>query len=326
MISSLQSHPPTRSVIAYVDGSSRELNVADTAAWLAAALDLPLLLFRVVDREIDPGMRPDPLEWSMRRDEARQRLVSLGRSLSVKPELLEIEIVEGEAVEAIADRAAVPGSVVVIAAPGADDPFLLRDSTGKRLLEAGVGRILLVPEGRAAPDGPIGSILVPLDGSCFAEPALAEAAHIARRLDASLLLAHVVPEPSLTNFGPLDVEDLDLRLRLDQRNEDAAFHFLERVRRRFADQGLDVRNLYFKGDARSKLLQAIADEKPGLVVLSTRGHGSRHCLDMRIGSIADYLLSHLMVPTMFVQPITEKVDRPTVPAPQLRQVPPAYAA
>ena len=134
----------------------------------------------------------------------------------------------------------------------------------------------------------------------------------ARKTDAELLLAHVVPDAGLMAIGPPETADLELRMRLDRRNQLIASDFLEQVSRKLAQQGLKVRSICLKGETRSTLQQAIAEVEPSLVVLSARGQGGQPCLDLPIGSTASYLLDHLAGPTMFVPATMKSNERPLV--------------
>ena len=313
-------------VIACVDQSAHARNVANVAASLASVLDLPLTLYHVIEPVAEPGTRQDPLEWNLRRQQARQHLARLREALPVALSKVQEAVGEGERVQAICDKAAVTGSVLVIGASGESDHLMFRGRTAQQVLEAGVAPVLMVPKGLAVPDNPFSRILVPLDGSSFSESALVEAIRLAGRTGAELLLAHVVSDAGLMAFGLPEADDLALRLRLNERNRTAACKFLERTSRRIADQGLKVRSKCLKGDTRSSLQQTIAEEQPGLVILSARGLGGQYCRDLPVGSTASYLVDHLVQPVMLVPATMAGGERPSIPAPPLRQPAPNYAA
>ena len=54
------------------------------------------------------GQRPDPLEWNLRRQQARTYLVQLRGSLAMDLKSITVEVAEGERVQAISDRGAAP--------------------------------------------------------------------------------------------------------------------------------------------------------------------------------------------------------------------------
>jgi nucleotide-binding universal stress UspA family protein len=321
---SLQSTKNSRRVIACVDLSAHARVVAQAAASLALALDLPLTLFHVI--ELAGGQRPDPFEWNLRRQQARNQLARLRSGLPLESKSISIEVAEGEPVHAICDRGAAPGSIVVLGVNEPGGHLFFRGRTAQPVLESGVAPVLLVPKG-LAPAGPsFARILVPLDGSHFSEAALAEATRLARKTGAELLLTHVVAEAGMMAFGLPESVDLELRLKLDRHNQSVASDFLEQATRRVAQQGLKVRCMCLKGEPRSTLQQAIADAKPSLVILSARGQGGRLGLDLAIGSTASYLLDHLVGPTMIIPAASASSDRPVVPAPEYRMTSPNHAA
>ena len=313
-------------IIACVDQSAHARNVVSVAACLASVLDLPLTLYHVIEPSDGPGNRQDPLEWNLRRQQARRHLAQLREALPVALGKVRETVGEGERVQAICDKAAATGSMLVIGASAEGDHLLFRERTAQQVLEAGVAPVLMVPKGHTAPDNPFSRIMVPLDGSSFSEAALVEAIRLASRTGAELLLALVVPDAGLTAFGLLETADVDLRLRLNERNQAAACNFLERTTRRIADQGLKVRSKCLKGDTRSSLQHVIAEERPGLVILSARGQGGQHCRDLPIGSTASYLLNHLVQPVMLVPAAMAGMERPAIPMSPIRHPTSHYAA
>src|SRR3546814_15735031 len=66
--------------------------------------------------------------------------------------------------------------------------------------------ILLVPPNAEPKPDSYRRIVVPLDGSCWAESVLPVATRLARAADAELVLAHIVPRPELTVLRPLELE------------------------------------------------------------------------------------------------------------------------
>lgn len=311
-------------VIACIDLSRGARAVANVAADLANALELPLTLFHVI--EPMGGQRPDPFDWNLRRQQARSHLARLRASLHLDSDMVSVELAEGERVQAICDRGAESGSILVLGASGPGEHLLFRGQTAQPVLESGIGPVLLVPKGHTYAGHLFDRVLVPLDGSHFSDAALAEAGRIAGKTGAELLLAHVVPEAGLMALGPPESVDLELRKRLDRHNQLIASDFIEQVTRRMAQQGLKVRGMCLKGETRSTLQHAIAEVRPSLVVLSTRGQGGRHGLDLPIGSTASYLLDHLAGPTLLVPAMTVGTKRPSVPVSEHRVAVPNYAA
>src|SRR3546814_14426399 len=71
-----QPHPPASDpgIVACIDCADRNAWVYPHAAALADALDFPVTLLQVLDAEASPDVRPDPIEWNLRRREALRAL------------------------------------------------------------------------------------------------------------------------------------------------------------------------------------------------------------------------------------------------------------
>lgn len=299
-------------VTACVDPSGLAAVVPHARA-IAEALDASLTLLHVVEAWPAGEMRPDPIEWDLRRHEARR---ALGRLASSGQQPLagtsaEVALAEGPTADEICRYSAKGGEgLIVLGTRGRGGERHNRiGGTAHNVLNRAPGSILLVPVEAGAGSPGYRRIVVPVDGSCWAESVLPLAVRIAKAHDAELVLAHVVPAPELTGTRPFEPEDLQLRLRVIERNERAARDYLERIRARLADMGLRVRVLSLRGDdVRIALAGLIEAEGADLVVLSARGHGSSRHGDMRYGSVASYLIAHAAVPLLIVQPASAGIQ------------------
>jgi nucleotide-binding universal stress UspA family protein len=138
---------------------------------------------------------------------------------------------------------------------------------------------------------------------------------IAAHQGAELLLAHIVPQPEITQIGPLSAEDLELRERLVRRNERVAREYLDRLRSRLAEGGVALRALVLRGgDVRGRLAHLVGDEAADLVVLSARGQGGRG--DVPCGNVATYLMTHVTAPLLIVRQRSRRPLRRAAAAPQ----------
>lgn len=144
----------------------------------------------------------------------------------------------------------------------------------------------------------IGTILVPLDGSRFAETALPVATRLARGSTARLRLA-LVHEPAMVLVPAADIpapatpDDAALRAEKERYVSDTA--------RSLGTVGPDAVGCeVVDGLAGPTLADLVARRKPDLVVMATHGRGplSRFWL----GSVADYLVRHASVPILLLRP------------------------
>lgn len=270
---------------------------------IARALGAPLTFLRVLEGEAGPAASLDPLEWELRRREAKGYLDRFveenGEEGSAEAELL-----EGRAPEEIclwARQHGVALTALCTHGRGGRSEWPLA-STARKVVEGAPGSTLLVPVARPAPTRSVRyrRLLVPLDGSSRAESVLRLARRLARTHRAELLLAHVVPEAELVEIGPPDPEASELRDRLVTRNERVAKEYLDRVRAQLAADDFPVRALALRGgDAGPRLARLIADEEVDLVVLSSHGRSARG--DVSLGSVSGYLATHAVVPLLIVR-------------------------
>ncbi len=254
----------------------------------------------------DEGIPIDPLEWEMRRAEARRHLAALEAEHG-EPQLpIATELLEGRPPEEIRDWVRSHGvDLTVLCSHGASGwtEWSLA-STARKILEGVSGSMLLVPAWSV--QAPVKRrisyrrILVPLDGSPRAESALPIALRLARSHDAELLLLHVVARPECSCPGLLDEEDRDLEQRLVDRNARAAELYLSGLRDHVAREGLRVRILVrVDGDTRGEILRRVTEEHVDLVVASGHGRGAR--AELPFGSVVAFLLEHATAPVLIVR-------------------------
>ena len=232
-------------------------------------------------------------------------LKQLAESYADGVEDVDADLVEGQAAEEICRRTREQAAeLVVLGTHGerASGEYAI-GNTARNVLDRAAGSVLLVPVFTASSHPHYRRILVPLDGSSWSESVVPLAARLAHAADAELVLAHVVPVPELTETGPLEADDLELRGRLVDRNERVARSYLDRVRGYAAELCPKVRAMTLHGDdVRVSLTNLIGSEHVDLVVLSARGHGGNRVFDMPYGNVAAYLVTHLPVPTLIVRP------------------------
>lgn len=160
---------------------------------------------------------------------------------------------------------------------------------------------------------PLRNILVPLDGSPFAESVLPMAIDVARRAAARLTLATVhTPAPVAAGENViLPDAGFDDEMRADIR---AYLDFVRRRIARDAEETAGVSTLLLEGPVAETLADYAVRGDVDLVVLATHGRGgaSRFWL----GSVTDALVRRLDVPALVVRP----PGGPTPPSGSFRRV------
>lgn len=133
------------------------------------------------------------------------------------------------------------------------------------------------------------TILVPLDGSEFAERAVPFAAYLARRADAEIALLRAVQARTFPGADPTDAE-----VKVTQEAEAA----LDRVAASLRQQGIAASTHVYYDSATSALTDALRAQHPDLVVMST--HGRSGIGRWLYGSVAEHVLHHATMPVLLV--------------------------
>lgn len=304
-IQTTESSKGAFTIIACVGRGPNADFIVPHALAVGKALGAPVTLLQVLEAQDARDPRPDPIEWDMRRHDARKMLAGLATVAGNPLARADIALEEGRTVDEICRYANGKAECVIILGRDAGEDIDPRrvSSTVQNVAGRAPGSILLVPNDSTNPAPCYRRILVPIDGSAWAESVLSLAVRITRVNDAELLLVHVVPTPELTEIGPLEPDDLALRARVVERNERTAKAYLARVKAYLAENGVHVRTLLRRSDdVLDSLVDLIVSEGPDIVVLSARGHGGRHHADLRYGSVSAYLMAQSPVPLLIVRP------------------------
>lgn len=146
---------------------------------------------------------------------------------------------------------------------------------------------------------PGAAILVPLDGSPFAEEALSLAVSIARATHRQIRLAHV----RLLPLWPEEAVGPDTAEAMRRILDTEGASYLTRVRHRIQSAEVTVSTSVLPGDITSageELARHVAAHPVDFVVMATHGLGGLR--RAWLGSVADYLIRHLTVPVLLVRP------------------------
>src|SRR5579885_1902884 len=149
------------------------------------------------------------------------------------------------------------------------------------------------------------SLLVPLDGSRFAEHALPLAKAIAQRSGAPLHLVSVHVPPSALFSSAEMVADLQLASLVRSQELcylDTATKNLEGVSRG------GVTSVLLEGPVVEAIREAAAGIPTDLIVMTTHGRGAM--ARFWLGSVADKLVRHTSVPLLLVRPHNEAGEAP----------------
>jgi len=138
-------------------------------------------------------------------------------------------------------------------------------------------------------------ILVPLDGSRLAATAIPYALTLALAADARITLLAVVASPSAHAGLPSAAAQED-----DERHVTESSAYLESVAVAMRADGFAVTTVVRHGNPASEILAASEDEECSLIVISS--HGRTGLERIRMGSVAQHVLRHAIIPTLVVRP------------------------
>ena len=150
------------------------------------------------------------------------------------------------------------------------------------------------------------SVLLPLDGSPFAEHAIPWAAAIARNPRARLRLALVHQSPSPP---PLDQSSARLYTKVELAVRKAERQYLREVAGRIKKGGaIQLATASLSGSPAPALTEYVREVGVDLVVMTT--HGRSGLQRAWLGSVADRLVRTLEIPMLLVRPKEGEADMP----------------
>src|SRR4051794_18948678 len=147
------------------------------------------------------------------------------------------------------------------------------------------------------------SILVPLDGTRFAEHALPAALSLARRTAARLLLVSVSTPLAEAYVEGLYFNTLELEQEVTARHRTYLDGMAGRVRQR---AGVEVVARVLHGEVAPTLCDLIDQGEADLVVMATHGRGPLG--RFWLGSVADEMIRHATAPLLLVRPAEGEAD------------------
>lgn len=301
-----------------LDGTIEAEIALPYASALAEALHRMLVLVRVIPPTDAPrlqgkGWLPtgNAVEQSLTNPLVRSRMyfAEIMQVLRTKQRRVSAEVLRGQEIaETLAARAEhlAPGSVIVLATHRyrGVERWLL-GSVAERLLGATSVPLLLVPiqaTDRPRPkDVSYRTIVVPLDGSPFAEQALEPAELLATATGARLVLVSVIPElddPGLAEGG-VD----SLWVQAERRSSIVHItHAQDRTAERLRTAGCVVETQQVCGEPTTAILEVCRAQQADLVVMTTHGRsGLRRLL---LGSIAQGVAQRAAQPVLLIRPHT----------------------
>jgi nucleotide-binding universal stress UspA family protein len=305
-------------ILVPLDGSALAESVIPHLFAIARPFHSQVTLLRVIGRaEADqPNQGIDPLDWQMRRAEARSYLNKMKNNLALAGLSVSYELLYGD-----------PATRIIEFVQSKDIDLLLLSSHGQSgltgwnissVVQKTVIRvqtpIMIVrayrPDQADQAEAHYQKLLIPLDGSSRAELILPLAAMLGGFHNAQLILAHVVQEPELPRRAPRSQEESKLVEDILNRNRQEAARYLEELKGQFP---VDMEIQLIVGENVTDALHSIVErKKPDLVVMTA--HGYSGSANRPFGSLALNFIVYGTNPLLIVQDIPESCESLPVPA------------
>jgi nucleotide-binding universal stress UspA family protein len=296
-------------IIVPLDGSLLSEQIVPYTGALAKAMHIPVQLLHVVDPDVqrlpDVDDTAHPVFYDQllehRQTWARVYLQGVAQRLEAAGVTADPRVIIGTPEHAIRKAAGEDGTkLVAMATHGRSGigRMILGSVTDQVVREGKMPMLLSHPKSqRAAFLNPPRTVLVALDGSAFAERALAMGQYVARATGARMLLARVVPifsyalaSPEVIAYGrypdPVSTAREETRAYLQERERDTA------------QGGIEVQSVMLEGDPAQEIIR-LASAPDSLIVLTTHGRsGLRRAV---LGSVADEVVRRAGTPVLLLR-------------------------
>lgn len=302
------------SILIPVDGSpfseraiAMAVSLAGSGAAPAGAAAAHLVLVHAVHATRRPGEGSIEVEGKAI-EEGESYLARLAKPLMEQGLQVETTVPYGEPVEEIlATIVARNADLVVMCTHGRSGlGRWVYGSVAEAVLAKCPAPVLLVPPtgplARAAAADGVCNLLVPLDGSTFAETALSHAEAVALHLDGTITLLRVAepnvgyyPDPAV---GQPYVSDIGEQLLRDE--EANAKKYLDEIAARLTANNVKVRPIVRVGFPAGGIIDEAELCKADLIIMAT--HGRTGLGDRLMGSVAHEVLHHGRLPILLVRP------------------------
>ncbi len=301
-----------RHVLVCLDCSELSKQVLPYAVSLARSFAAKITVLHVQEKPpVDCSAPMDCFEWEMQKSEVRRYLNSIKTDIGNDDILVTTELMEGRPAEQINFWISTHDvDLTVLCSHGSNGKSQWSlASTTQKLITGTQSSILLIPaeslEKRDPDDNKytvsFQRLLVPLDGSCWAESALPFAINIANYQDCEVVLAHVVPEPGITKIEPLNAEGLALEQHILDYNCSVASHYLNQIESRLkSTTNISFNTSLISHHGVSHELNKIIESQAIDLVLMT-AHGNSNQPEQFCGKVAQDFLAHCKVPVMLLR-------------------------
>lgn len=281
-----RSIAPISRILVPTDFSSASEQALRQAAVLARAHDVPIHVLHVLALH---GADPQ---------EAEAKLPDCVPE-DVEPHVQDRTIERALTAETGIVHASQPGDLIVMGTHGRSGlKHVLLGSTAERVVQlAAVPVVTVRPTDLGGRSTPIDTILCPVDFSDPNQLALDAAEDLARRLDADLIVAHVV-EPVLYPVA-YGVPAGSPMINIEEQAKKGALEALAPMVEDITSRGVKARALVVSGTASLRISELVDEQDVDMVVMAT--HGLTGLAHLLLGSTAERVVRRCPVPVLTVK-------------------------
>jgi nucleotide-binding universal stress UspA family protein len=304
-----------------LDGSKFSETILSHAVAFAHATESALMLFQVLEPLFEPIYGALAISEKQQEEQmARMRdaqlasihdyLINIARPLQSQGLEIHTRVIEGND----------PAAQIVLQAEQDPCPLLIAMTTHGRsgvlrwlfgsvtaevVQAAPTPLLLLRPQENSGPYSTVNAkavlyqtVIVPLDGSSFAEQALEQAHMLASAVNATLLLVSIVPPPNAIAIQR-DKEAISLMRTLLQTEMEKRTRYLEQRAEPLRKQGAVAQTHVATGHPADKILRLSTQHQHSLLVMTTHGRsGLQHLF---LGSVAMKVIQGAHAPVILVR-------------------------
>lgn len=299
-----------RTVMVPLDTSDFSRRAIPAAVAIAREADAELYLTHV-HASFPPVEGEEPPEAFLQmEDELRERERAELEAAAEEVEAVGLSarhaLLDGPVTETLAREAEAEADLVVMVTHGRGvfTRFWLGSVADGLVRSCSVPLYLLRPEEGEEQEAPgFDHVLVPLDGSSFAEQGLEQAVRLGRLVGARFTLLQVLPPVMMPGYSYPDIPEGVDPSALEELREEAET-YLERKAGPLRDDGLEVGvRTSVHPQTAAAILETADEEGVDLVAMATHGRGGLR--RMVLGSVADKVLRGTRVPVMVYRPREE---------------------
>ncbi len=294
-------------ILVPLDGSNLAECVLPHVKIMAEAMGSKITLFHSLERpDQSTGLYPvSPLDWHMRRAEAKLYLDRISEELSETLSGVSCVLVEGSAAESVIEYAHGNGvDLMILSSHGRSglSGWNISSVVQKIVLRSYTSMLIVRAYRAQSSVSGYNRIMVALDCSSRAESAVPMGVMLACAQNAELLLAHVLKAPEMPRRLPPSAEDLKLSEQLIERNQAVAEEYLKQLTDQLASERvLPATRLTVGRNVAATLENMVKSEEIELVILSA--HGYEGDTNWPYGSVAVSFIAYGSTPLLVMQDI-----------------------